>query len=189
MKRNRTARCVTAACMTCFAVAGLAIAARAEPAALEAILQRCAAAASPQARIDCLEAALADAHGVAGREPDAEPTPAAAAAPAVAPAPSTPPARPTLGEDQIASRERKARNEAPDERMHAQIASHGIIGYRSLELHLDNGQVWRQLSADTQRIRLPDGRPLPVEVWQSRLGGYQMRIHDIDRTIRVERVR
>lgn len=154
---------------------------------LESTLERCASAPSSDARIVCLEQALAAAHGVDAGAPAPETPPAAVPEP-TEPRPSAPAAPAALGAEQIAARDRARRADDP-ERMRAQITDHTIVGYRTLQVQLDNGQIWRQLSADTQRLRLPAEGELTVEIWASRYGGYQMRLEELRRTIRVERVR
>ena len=54
---------------------------------------------------------------------------------------------------------------------------------------LDNGQVWQQTAADAQRLILPAGEPLEIELWSSWSGGYRMLLADQRRIVRVERVR
>lgn len=173
-------------------------AAAAAPSELESTLQRCASAESAEARIRCLEDALAAAHGLDPDDsaaPPKSPIAASAGAPSGASTETQPeppqatPAQPaSLGAEQVEARERTSRD-TTDKRMRARITSHRIVGYRALQVGLDNGQIWRQLSADTQRLNLPDDRELTVEVWQTRYGGYQLRIEELRRTIRVERVR
>lgn len=168
------------------------------PSELEATLQRCASAESAEARIRCLEGALASALGVVADDSASPPNSPIAATADEAPvasteappetAPPIPVERPSLGDEQVDARERTSKDASP-ERMRARIVGHRTVGYRTLQVNLDNGQIWRQLSADTQRLNLPDDRELTVEVWQTRFGGYQLRIEELRRTIRVQRVR
>lgn len=69
-----------------------------------------------------------------------------------------------------------------------------VVGFREyvpglLEIELDNGQVWRQISGDAARVRLTSTEPQAVEMWSSWAGGYRMRLVDSERTLRVERLR
>jgi hypothetical protein len=172
----------------------LAAVTSADPGELQSTLERCARAPSLEARVGCLEAALAAAHGEAIVDAVEPATPGEArAAAALAEADHEPPAPAAattdLGREQVTARSRTRSNEAPPERMRAQITGHSIVGYRTLQFELDNGQIWRQIAADTQQFRLPAEGSLTAEIWTSRYGGYQMRIEEVRRTIRVERLR
>lgn len=192
MSRGRPAKSGAAALLLFGTVAAAA------SSELESTLQRCASTESADARIRCLEAALADVHGVvvddSGSSPNApiaasiDDGPAASTEASPQPRQASPVEPSTLGAEQVSARERTSRD-ASVERMRARITDHRIVGYRTLQVGLDNGQIWRQLSADTQRLTLPDDRELTAEVWETRFGGYQLRIKELRRTIRVERVR
>jgi hypothetical protein len=175
-------------------LASLATVTIADPGELASTLQRCAEAPSLEARIGCLEAALAAAHGEAVADPvePAAPVEQPAATVLAEPAgdpPAAAPAQADLGREQVVARTRDRGNEAPPERLRAQITGHTVVGFRTLQFQLDNGQIWRQIAADTQQFRLPEDRSLTAEIWPSRYGGYQMRIEEVRRTIRVERLR
>lgn len=96
-----------------------------------------------------------------------------------------------LGSEQVERRERRASRESGPAAasMAARIIDADIHGYASLVFALDNGQVWRQLSADTQRLDADDVVGARVIVSEGRISGYQAEITDIGRTIRVERIR
>jgi len=113
------------------------------------------------------------------------PAPSAASPTGAAPAASG------LGAEQVARRERRgAGADAPaPESLSARIVDADIHGYASLVFALDNGQVWRQLSADTERIDADDVVGARVIVSEASISGYQAEITDIGRTIRVERLR
>lgn len=96
-----------------------------------------------------------------------------------------------FGASQVAARtaSRTPASHTPSDRLAARIAQVSIVPYQRLEVTLDNGQVWRQIAGDRQRLneRHVDGNT--VDIWEARLGGYQMRLNEISRTIRVERIR
>jgi hypothetical protein len=139
-------------------------------------VERCRQSADDQARIACLEAAL---------QQQSEP------APAVVPPPAEPsaaaPSR-ELGAEQVAARA-SVRSAEPSERVQARLAAAETIPFRRLQLTLDNGQVWRQIEGDTQRVSVRADTDTSVEIWEARIGGYRMRLNELARTIRVERVR
>lgn len=70
-----------------------------------------------------------------------------------------------------------------------QVAGYTEVPYRRLQVTLENGQVWRQIEGDTQRFRVDLDRNQTVDINESRLGGYQLRLNEMGRTIRVERIR
>ncbi len=70
-----------------------------------------------------------------------------------------------------------------------QVAAYAEVPYRRLLVTLDNGQVWRQIKGDTQRIRVDLRRNQTVDISESSLGGYKLRLNEMRRTIRVERVK
>ncbi len=55
---------------------------------------------------------------------------------------------------------------------------------------LDNGQVWRQINADTDKLRVPKNvTGLGVEVKRKALGAHLLKLDNGNRTIRVERIK
>lgn len=110
-----------------------------------------------------------------------EPPPAAAVATATATSVE-------LGAEQVA----ELRGEEVEQiRISANIVSHELVGSGRLRLTLDNGQVWQQTGDDDDRIarKIRGEDNLAVEMWQSRSGGYRMFLVEIDRTLRVRRIR
>ena len=77
------------------------------------------------------------------------------------------------------------------ERVESAIVAFEVVPYERLEVTLANGQVWRQISADNQRVagRLRRSRDYTATVREGAVGGYQLRINEISRIIRVERIR
>jgi len=184
---------------------------------LQRALAHCEQMSSSQMRIACLEAALEAAYRAPVHAPSAPARRGAPALDAGPPADgdafgedssrgglfglprlfgggggadetSTAPAAEGLGSEQVAARSanRATARAQTQGQLHARVADAATIPYRRLEVRLDNGQVWRQIQGDTQRIT-PRGN-WTVEIREARMGGYQMRINEIGRTIRVERI-
>lgn len=68
------------------------------------------------------------------------------------------------------------------------VAGYSEAPYRRIVVHLENGQVWRQITGDNQRFRVSLERNQTVDISESSLGGYQLRFNQLRRTIRVERI-
>ncbi|MCG8441458.1 MAG: hypothetical protein MI723_06580 [Caulobacterales bacterium] len=101
--------------------------------------------------------------------------------------PSDSPEAAALGADTVPVETGEARP-APT-RIAATIVAFKVLAYDELQVELDNGQVWRQLSSDRPRVRLRDGDPMAVELWPSNFGGYRMRLVEQGVRLRVRRVR
>ena len=172
----------------------------AEPDAIE----RCRQADTDQERIACLEAALRgpQAQVEVEDDPDKSDEPDKAEKPEIAakqarPKETAPPEEASedtprsvdLGAEQVTARESRGRSSEPTPRMNAEVRGVDVIPYRRLQVTLDNGQVWRQIRGDTQRINERRAGEQTVEIWESNLGGYRMRLNEMERTIRVERIR
>jgi hypothetical protein len=69
------------------------------------------------------------------------------------------------------------------------VASYTVVPYDRLVVKLENGQVWRQIKGDTQKIRVNLERNWTVDINESSLSGYKLRLNEIRRTIRVERLK
>lgn len=203
----------TSVLLGCAAVAPLAIAQSPDKGA-DAI-ERCAIETDPAKRIVCLEAALRGAPvaqtPVTSTEeiiaPEvAEPTPMTsvtvtrtettppsimAEEPSAPSAPMT--AEPELGAEQVAARTANRQNtpSAEAEKRVFQVTATRTVPYEKLEVSLSNGQVWRQIKGDNQKIRIPRKYrdSLNVEIWSAPLSGYKMRLTELKRTIRVERLK
>lgn len=74
-------------------------------------------------------------------------------------------------------------------RVVAAVVDMEIVGYQRLQVELDNGQVWRAAQAEDPWDPILDDDPERVELFESRFGGYRMRINDSNRVLMVERVR
>lgn len=69
------------------------------------------------------------------------------------------------------------------------VASYTTVPYDRLVVELENGQVWRQIKGDIQQIRASLSRNQTVDISESQFGGYQLRLNEMRRTVRVERIR
>lgn len=105
-------------------------------------------------------------------------------------------ADPVAPNDEIGAAQVRARTATPDEReaelqsaTNLRVAEYDKVPYERLVVRLENGQVWRQIKGDVQRIRVNLKRNQTVDINESKLGGYQLRLNEIRRTIRVERIR
>lgn len=127
------------------------------------------------------ESELADAPGADRPDEQAATTSVAAAAEDVA----------ALGAEQVAARNRTRENmeEGLLEASDLEVEKFETVGYRKLQVHLKNGQVWRQIRGDTQQIRIDLERNPTVTISESSLGGYRMRLDGIRRIVRVQRIR
>lgn len=152
--------------------------------AQQSIIEYCREAATAEERIACLEAALGEENPVSqGAESTETPLPVAAE--------PSPTRQHSIGAEQV-----RARNETSAE-IAARLASvTGIkvvvyteVPYRRLQVELDNGQIWRQISGDTQHIRVDLQRNQTVDIEESPISGYRLRLNEMRRTIRVERIK
>ena len=161
-------------------------------------VETCRTAVSDAERISCLEEALekkverdADASRRAAatgnvQERAAREPSRAAVNPAAEPAPVE-----GIGADQVRLRKQSAADiEASLESASGlRVARYREVPYRRLQIELENGQVWRQIAGDTQRLRVDLERNQTVDIDESRISGYKLRLNEIKRTIRVERIR
>jgi hypothetical protein len=69
------------------------------------------------------------------------------------------------------------------------VASYDKVPYERLVVTLENGQVWRQIVGDAQNIRVDLKRNQTVDITESSFSGYKMRLNEMRRTVRVERIR
>lgn len=101
------------------------------------------------------------------------------------------PSEPELGAEQVRARtmsqeERLAELDAAE---NLRVASYSKVPFEKLVVELENGQVWRQIKGDVQKIRVDLKRNQTVTISESRFGGYRMRLNEMERTIRVQRIR
>lgn len=170
--------------------------------AQETAVEHCREAGSDAERIACLESALSRNATAPQAAPPERSAPETLPPETPAPEPSAPAPSPTVtspttsgggtdGVVGIGAAQVRARNSTGDlESAHAlRVASYNTVPFRRLQVELENGQVWRQIEGDTQRIRVDLERNQTVDIEESGLGGYKLRLNEIARTIRVERIR
>lgn len=94
-----------------------------------------------------------------------------------------------LGAEQVANKGSAA--DQVEVRVNANIKRVDLVGTGRIRFTLDNGQIWQQTGDDDDRIyqRIRGEAATPVEMWQSRSGGYRMHVPSIDRTVRVRRLK
>jgi hypothetical protein len=96
-----------------------------------------------------------------------------------------------IGAEQVEARtiSREERIAALESATGLRVASYRMVPYERLVVELENGQVWRQIKGDVQRIRVNMERNQTVDITESSFGGYQLRLNEIRRTIRVQRIK
>ena len=100
------------------------------------------------------------------------------------------PTEPELGAEQAARRMgTPAPRAAEEERIVATVALAERVHPNRLQVHLDNGQIWRQIQGDVQRVDLSSRGAVSAEIWRSGFGGYRMRLPEVRRVLKVERIR
>lgn len=149
-------------------------------AAQEDLVEHCRKTSSDADRIACLEAALL------GRE--TPPAPEPTAAPKPAPTSDEPQG---IGAEQVLARRETHEESAKrlDRVEGLAVASYSTVPYKKLQVTLKNGQVWRQIKGDKQRIKVDLRRNQTVDIEESGLSGYKLHLNEMRRTVRVERVR
>ena len=164
--------------------------------AQQSVIDHCRNTSSDADRIACLEAALL---GRAGATIPADATQSQIDPPSMeieaGPADSSDaPSQSTV--DGIGASQVIARNQTSQERLDSleqardlRVASYGMVPFQRLLVTLENGQVWRQIKGDTQQVRVDLKRNQTVDIEESSLGGFKLRLNEMRRTIRVERVK
>ena len=153
------------------------------------------------ARIACLEAALAERLDTdsadsppdardrsAGQGRSSRPYAPSSGAPEADEAPARAPAPDGIGARQVRQRGQPAGAELEAVR-DLRVAGYTQVPDRRLQIELENGQVWRQIAGDSQRLRADLRRNQTVDIEETRLGGYRLRLNEMNRTLRVERIR
>ncbi|MDZ7684871.1 MAG: hypothetical protein U5O39_07545 [Gammaproteobacteria bacterium] len=67
------------------------------------------------------------------------------------------------------------------------VKEYSTVWYRRLQVHLENGQIWRQIEGDTQSVRANLRKNQSVDI-EHALGGYKLHLNEMRRTIRVRRI-
>jgi hypothetical protein len=96
----------------------------------------------------------------------------------------------SMGSEQLPGPENAATDQ-PDARVTVQVVAFDFVGRNKLRVRLVNGQVWRQIDADRGDFQamLRNQEGFEVELWQTGLGGYRMRILPTSKTVRVQRLK
>ncbi|MEO0398408.1 MAG: hypothetical protein AAF224_03170 [Pseudomonadota bacterium] len=97
-----------------------------------------------------------------------------------------------LGAEQVMACRAKTPEEkqrAEDEKVTAVITEFAITPSGTYVFFLDNGQVWRQKSADSARVRLSKKLTYDVEVRRGAISGYRLKINRLRRSLLVERLK
>ncbi len=166
-------------------LAGVAIslaigpAAAQEPQGAELIVSCREGSPDADARIACLEAAITSLTSPAGV--------AAGNAPDVAQNEVS-----GLGAEQVMARQAIKEDGAAaeiDEKVTASVTEFARTPSGAYVFFLDNGQVWRQKRADSNRIRLSEKRQYTVSVSPGAISGYRLKVNELRRTLLVERIK
>jgi len=157
-------------------------------AAQGSVVEHCRKAGSDAERIACLEGALIEKGAPRAGSPEDVVPPERERG---EPLPSTDSGSQDIGARQVQLRNQTgAEIEANLESVHGlRVARYAEVPYRRLEIELENGQVWRQIAGDTQRLTVDLERNQTVDINESRISGYKLRLNELGRTIRVERIR
>ncbi len=163
--------------------------------AQQAVIDHCRKTSSDADRITCLEAALLGQERLIDTstrtqvdppdlELDAEP-----AGDAVDPVPNAAPVG--IGAEQVIAHTQTSEElrESLEAARGLSVASYDHVPYERLLVTLENGQVWRQIKGDTQKIRVDLKRNQTVDITESSLGGYKLQLNEMRRTVRVERIK
>jgi cytoskeletal protein RodZ len=97
-----------------------------------------------------------------------------------------------IGAEQVEARQSSRKESAAELASEAglRVASYKVVPYERLVVELENGQVWLQIKGDTQRFRVSLERNQTVDISESRFGGgYQLRLNEMRRTIKVQRIK
>lgn len=152
----------------------------------QSVIDHCRKTSSDADRIACLEAALL-ARESSPTGPATEP----AHAVVTSEEKEAPPAVSGIGASQVIAREQTAdeKRENLEAALGLKVVAYQEVPYERLQVTLENGQVWRQIKGDTQHIRVNLDRNQTVDITESTLGGYKLRLNEMERTIRVQRIR
>lgn len=168
--------------------------------AQQEIIDRCKQTSGKDDRIACLEAALLMRGSVATQADDA-PGPLMIAETVA----TEPPAEASVSEQapnstkktiDIGAEQVIARQQSQAERLAAldnvtglKVLEYKPLAHERLQVTLENGQVWRQIRGDTQKVNPTLKKNQTVDISESSLGGYKLRLNELQRTIRVQRIR
>lgn len=141
-------------------------------------------------RLACLEAAAQELKATRVRRETAEESAAAEAltAPVVAAEGASEEA--LFGAEALASTKKAVREKDRTTRLVSKVVEFRVNHLGDITAVLENGQVWRQLSGDSTVIRLPNNdKVFTVTIKRGPLGNYMMKINEMNRSIRVRRIK
>lgn len=152
-------------------------------------LQTCAGMPDDTARLRCFDK-------IVPKSEDAAPAPEPAAVPAPVPAASQAPAPPTVpaaaagtfGSEQLPA-ETKADEAREEERLTAVVTNVAYDYARHFTVTLDNGQVWKQLTSDSDKARFPGQGTTTVTIARGIFGSYNLTIGKGSRIYKVRRIK
>ena len=156
--------------------------------AQQSIIDHCKQTSSDADRIACLEAALLGKDLQAAPEAQTQVDPPSMELDAGPADDNVEPAG--IGASQVVARNqtREEQIESLEKETGMVVASYDTVPYEKLLVTLENGQVWRQITGDTQKIRVDLKRNQTVDIEESSLGGYKLHLKEMRRTVRVQRV-
>jgi hypothetical protein len=156
--------------------------------AQQSVIDHCKQTSSDADRIACLEAALLGKDLQAAPETQTQVDPPSMELDAGPADDDVEPAG--IGASQVVARNqtREEQLESLEKESGLIVASYDTVPYEKLLVTLENGQVWRQIKGDTQKIRVDLKRNQTVDIEESSLSGYKMHLNEMRRTVRVERV-
>lgn len=157
--------------------------------AQRAVIDRCKQTLSDADRIACLEAAILGRE-LSDGEPQAQIDPPSMEIDA-GPGPEAKPEPQGIGAGQVVARtqSKEEKLERLEKAEGLIVARYDTVPYERLKVTLENGQVWQQIVGDTQKIRVDLKRNQTVDINESSFSGYRMRLNEMRRTLRVERIR
>lgn len=167
---------------------------------LSATISTCAGVSDDRARLSCYDGLAARAKAAvqmpaakSALPPAAQPAPApiATVTPPSAPVPPSPPATKTdtFGAESIRKPDTpEARAQEVDE-IKAKVVAVDFSPTHRFTVTLDNGQIWRQIEADSGKARFLKGGGDSVEISRGMLGSYNLVIEGANMLFKVRRIR
>ncbi|MFN0023201.1 MAG: hypothetical protein ACKVS5_04805 [Parvularculaceae bacterium] len=180
---------VAGLCLLAAGLAGPAAAQGVADAATDAAIA-CLDVSDAGARLGCLENAARDIKATRVRPETAEESAAAEAA--AAPVINTEIAteEDLFGAEALPAAKKAIREKNDAVRLSSKVVEFRVNRLGDLTAVLENGQVWRQLSSDGAVVRPSNnGKVYTVSIKRGPLGNYLMKINELDRSIRVRRIK
>lgn len=167
---------------------GAALAQSAADSAADAAIA-CLDVADPDERLACLEGATREIKATRVRQQTAEESAADDAAGAVIAADDAT-AEEQFGAEALRSTKTAKRKEQQTKRLEATVVEFKLSPYKKITAVLDNGQVWRQLDGDNAHIIISSKIDVyTITIKKGPLGNYMMKVNELDRWMRVRRIK